>query len=78
MKTVLLLAISLFAIMNGSAQTADVSKIDDAKSRLEKLQADLWQLDSDERRNVVAARGGQSSQKGEFETTKQFEERSKR
>lgn len=72
MRIVFLISVFLFASVSGASQTVDVSKINETKSRLEGLQKELWQVDLDERGDVVSL-GRQSIQKGEFETTKQFE-----
>jgi hypothetical protein len=74
MRIIFLISVFLLAFVSGSSQTIDASKINDAKARLELLQKQLWQVDLDERSDVTDL-GRQSLQKGEFETTKQFEQR---
>lgn len=74
MRFIFLVFALLFACFSGFSQTVDVSRIDEAKVRLQTLQKELWQLDVDERGEAEIA-NRQSLQKGEFETTKQFEAR---
>lgn len=74
MRFIFLVFAVLFASVNGLAQTVDPLKMDEAKSRLEVLQEELWQLDLAERVEIQTLNRG-LLQKGEFETTKQFEVR---
>lgn len=57
-------------------QTLDISKIDATKIKLERLQKELWEIDFDQHNEIEQLRQ-QKIVKGEFEITKQFEEREK-
>ena len=74
MRSVILILISLASSSVAFSQTVEVSKLPEAKARLERLQKDLWAVDEDER-DEIARLNSQALQKGEFETTKQFEQR---
>lgn len=56
------------------AQSVDLSKIGEAKLQLENLQKQLWQIDAEQQKEVARLEK-EIEIKGEFETTKQFEER---
>lgn len=76
-RFVFLLTLLLFLSSIFFSQVADVSKLAEAKIKLENLQKELWKIDLDEYKEVEPLRK-QDLVKGEFETTKQFEEREKK
>lgn len=75
MRILFLVFISILVFSSNSfGQAVDVSGIEEAKSKLERLQKELWKIDLEQLRELEKLEQ-QSIQKGEFETTKQFEER---
>lgn len=75
MKRIFLAVFSLFLFIQFcNGQSRDLSQIDGLKIQLENLQKQIWELDIKQREKISAFERS-SEVKGEFETTKQFDER---
>jgi hypothetical protein len=76
-KLLLLLLIMQIFCLLAPSQTLEISKLGEAKAKLENLQKELWKIDREQYQDIAYLRR-QNLIKGEFETTKQFEERQKK
>lgn len=75
MKNLFLAVFSLgLFIQFCNGQSKDLSQIDEVKIQLENLQKQIWEVDFKQRKEISDLEGN-SEVKGEFETTKQFDDR---
>lgn len=78
MKIFLLILLSfLLFSFHSFGQVSDFSKLEEAKTKLENLQKELWKIDVSQT-ELSKEISKEAQQKGEFETTKQFELRQKK